>query len=263
MKKVVLCVLCAAVLWGQDYKRTEDVVYARKHGMALTMDVIQPAQANGYGVVLMVSATWRSKKEDIRPQLYGKLLDKGYTVFAVLPSSQPRFFLDEVVTDSKLAMQFLKKEAKRWNVDPQQLGLTGFSAGCHLALMNIEQAKATACFFPPVDFLNWTGEGQMAFGGPGSAVVQGIMGPKVDQTLMEKLSPVGLVKAGLGPVLLVHGDADKLVPLYQSERYVEKLKQAGVKSKLTVMPGKPHGWPGIEKDLELVADWFEENLKSQ
>ncbi len=37
------------------YKRTDDVVYGRKSGMALIMDVFQPTNANGYGVIFLVS----------------------------------------------------------------------------------------------------------------------------------------------------------------------------------------------------------------
>jgi acetyl esterase/lipase len=261
MLRLVTGLMVVMALGAAEMERSEDVVYGRKHGLALTMDVFRPAQANGYGVVLMVSATWRSKKEDIRPEWYGKLLGKGYTVFTVLHGSQPKFLLEEIVADSRAAVAFIQQNAGRWGVDGKRLGLTGFSAGCHLALMNIESAGATACFFPPTDFLNWGGAGQMAFGGPESPVVKTIMGPKADAGMMEKLSPIGLVSPKVGPVLLVHGDKDPLVPLYQSQRYVEKVKEAGVKTELIVMPGKPHGWPGIQNDLELVANWFDANLK--
>ena len=54
------------------------------------------------------------------------------------------------------------------------------------------------------------------------------------------------------PTLIIHGDADKLVPLQQSELFMEKLKKAGVEAKLVVKKGAGHGWPGMEKDLSPV-----------
>jgi fermentation-respiration switch protein FrsA (DUF1100 family) len=57
------------------------------------------------------------------------------------------------------------------------------------------------------------------------------------------------------------GDADKLVPLYQAQIYQKKAVALGNLVKLDVHPGKDHVWTGIEKDMENIADWFDEHLK--
>ena len=62
------------------------------------------------------------------------------------------------------------------------------------------------------------------------------------------------------PTLIIHGDADTLVPLQQSELIKEKLAKAGVETKLVVRRGAGHGWPGLEKDLSQFADWFDAHL---
>src|ERR1039457_2668156 len=59
--------------WGQtnvDFKRTEDVIYGRKFGTALTLDVFQPRQTNGVGIILMVSGGWFSSHESINPAFF-------------------------------------------------------------------------------------------------------------------------------------------------------------------------------------------------
>jgi dipeptidyl aminopeptidase/acylaminoacyl peptidase len=61
--------------------------------------------------------------------------------------------------------------------------------------------------------------------------------------------------------LILHGDADKLVPIQQAELVLEKLKSAGVETKLVVKKGAQHGWPDFVKDLSIVADWFDAHLK--
>ena len=63
------------------------------------------------------------------------------------------------------------------------------------------------------------------------------------------------------PTLVVHGDADKLVPIYQAEIFERKCKEAGAPFKLIVKPGADHGWTGMENDLKVFADWFDEHLR--
>ena len=88
-------------------RRTEDVIYSRKFGMALIMDVFQPAKPNGCGLLFLVNGGWLSSKETplmvtIRPSDYQIFLDHGYTVFAVVTSSQPKFKIPELMQDELL-----------------------------------------------------------------------------------------------------------------------------------------------------------------
>jgi S-formylglutathione hydrolase FrmB len=48
---------------------------------------------------------------------------------------------------------------------------------------------------------------------------------------------------------------------YQAQIYQKKAVALGNLVKLDVHPGKDHGWTGIEKDMENIADWFDEHLK--
>ena len=65
----------------------------------------------------------------------------------------------------------------------------------------------------------------------------------------------------MAPVLIIHGDADKLVPVYQSETFVKKCESVGGTARLVVREGKVHGWQDMGKDMELFADWFDEYLR--
>jgi len=262
--KLVALVLGVGLLVGsaQDFKRTEDVVYGRKFGTALTMDVIEPFTPNGFGMVFVVSGGWRSNHSSIVPKNFGKLLERGYTVFAVVPSSQPRFTIPEIVEDVKLALKVIRTDAGKWKIDGQKIGISGFSAGCHLSLMMVETVQSVACFFPPTDFLNW---GKAGVNGVGVGPVAGYrdaFGPKAGtEELGKQVSPIYQVNDQTPPVLLIHGDSDRTVPLQQSEIYVERLKQLGVRHKFVVMPGKDHGWGTIYDDFTLLADWFDQTLR--
>src|SRR5206468_1693997 len=101
-----------------------------------TLDVFRPrAGANGAGIVLMVSGGFFSSHEAINPAFARPLLDRGYTVFAVVHGSQPRYTVPEIVRDVNRAIRFVRHHAADYGIDPGRLGVVGASAGGHLALM--------------------------------------------------------------------------------------------------------------------------------
>ncbi|MEQ1861005.1 MAG: alpha/beta hydrolase [Chthoniobacteraceae bacterium] len=267
-----------------DFTRTEDVVYGRKFGVALTLDVIQPAKPNGYGIVFMVSGGWVSRHEAISPRGYAPYLDRGYTVFAVCHGCQPKFIIPEITQDIHRAVRFIRHNAAKWNVNADKLGITGGSAGGHLSLtMGTQggpgdpQAKdaidrassavqAVACFYPPTDFLNYGQPGEDAVGVGTLANYVGAFGPQSAtadgrQVLGKAISPIYFITPQLPPTLIIHGDADKLVPMHQAETFVQKAVAAGATAKLIVKPGAAHGWPDLQKDMVALADWFDAHLR--
>jgi len=267
-----------------DFKRTEDVIYGRKFGTALTLDVFQPSQANGVGIILMVSGGWFSAHEAIKADLFRPLLNRGYTVFPVVHGSQPKFTITEIVPDINRAVRFIRHNAARYGVDPNRLGITGASAGGHLSLTLGTQGgpgnpeakdpidressgvRCVACFFPPTDFLNYGQPGEDAVGVGVLKAYKAAFGPRTDtaeerQKLGREISPIYFVYSNQPPMLIIHGDADKLVPIYQSQTFVKRCEAAGATAKLVVREGKTHGWPDLVKDMEVFADWFDEHLR--
>src|SRR5712671_6901477 len=121
------------------FTRKEDVVYGRKFGTALTMDVFTPKEnANGAGAIFVVSGGWFSAHEAITPAVptfINEFVKRGYAVFTVVHGSQPKFTIPEVLQDMNRAVRFIRFHAKEYNVDPDRLGIYGASAGGHLSLM--------------------------------------------------------------------------------------------------------------------------------
>ena len=119
-----------------SFTRREDVIYGRKYGTALTMDVFTPKkEANGAAVVVVVSGGFFSSHEAINPAFVRPLVDRGYTVFAVVHGSQPRYTAPEIVKDVNRAVRFIRHHAKDYGIDPDRIGVSGASAGGHLSLM--------------------------------------------------------------------------------------------------------------------------------
>lgn len=277
------------------FVRTGDVVYGRKHGTALTFDVFQPREnAKRVGVVLVVSGGWFSAHQFISVDMVRPMVERGYTVFAVVHGSQPKFTIPEILDDMHRAIRYIRHHAKEYDIDPERIGIYGGSAGGHLSLMQgvagtpgkadaadpVDRAssrvQAVACFFPPTDFLNYGKPGENALG-RGVLVnfkapfdfheydaKQNVYVPITDEEKRNEIgraiAPVTHVTPDDPPTLIIHGDADALVPIQQADLFVEKARQQGVGAELVVKPGAGHGWDGIIKDIDRFADWFDTHL---
>lgn len=283
---LVLALFAGSSIWAQEkprFTRTEDVIYGRKFGTALTLDVFEPAKKNGAGVFWVVSGGFFSAHSHIKPEDFTSLIERGYTIFAVVHGSQPRFIIPDIQDDIHRAVRFVRHNASRWSIDPKKLGISGGSAGGHLSLTIGTQGKpgktdakdpidressavqAVACFFPPTDFLNFSKPDEDWMDFEPARQFEPAFGPKgmpreARQELGEKISPIIFVTANMPPTLVFHGDADKLVPLYQSQLFERKCKEVGAPFKLIIKPGAGHGWPSIEKDVTVFADWFDQHL---
>ena len=282
------------------FKRRADVIYGRKDGTALTMDVSTPTDVprNGAGVILVVSGGWVSNHDALDSPLmsifFTPFLNRGYVVFAVVHGCQPKFTVPEIRLDLNRAVRYIRAHAGEWKVDPERLGITGGSAGGHLSLLQgcgpIEpdpkakdkidrvssRVQAVACFFPPTDFLNW-GEKNMnvldmpnmkpfvaAFDfremNPTSHLFERIVDrPRVAE-IEKEISPVYHVSAKSPPTLIIHGDADPLVPIQQAQLIIDWLKEAKVPCELVTKAGAGHGWLNLQSDLQKMADWFDKYL---
>jgi acetyl esterase/lipase len=286
-----------------EYDRKTDVVYGRKWGMALTMDVFTPRNNPNYSeqgpaIIWIVSGGWFSAHEGINTPSIDEFLKRGYTVFAVVHGSQPRFTIPEITQDMNRAVRFIRYHAKDYQIDPDRIGVTGGSAGGHLSLMQgaagdlgdkkakdpVDQTssrvQAVGCFFPPTDFLNYGKPGENAVGrgilsgfkppfdfqeqDPQTRVFRSIKDENRILELARQISPVNHVSSDDPPTLIIHGDADLLVPIQQAEIFLDKLKAAGVETKLVVKKGASHGWGDLlQTDVPIIADWFDAHLKTK
>ena len=126
------------------------------------------------------------------------------------------------------------------------------------------RVQAIVAWFPPTDLINWGApNGYLGIETIRPGFFERIVG-KVDDlpTALKRISPLYLVKVDSPPLLLIHGDKDKTVPLQQSEIMKAKYDELHRPVKLVVHPGGGHSfWPGIMKDYQHVWDWFDTHLK--
>jgi len=287
---------------GTDYVRKADVIYARKHGVVLTMDVIAPPEPNGAAVIWAVSRGFYSHHRWIEGPKFAEnmsvLLDRGYTVFAVVHGSAPKFTVPEYCVDLRRAIRFIRHHAKSYGVDPNRIGISGASAGGHLSLMvgaaadegdpqapdpvdrQSSRVQAVGCFFPGSDLVNYEKEGvnvlamvtRLRLSAPyafqdfdeKARVYVPITDKQRINDLLREYSPVTHVTPDDAPTLIVHGDSDGLSPLRQASGMIDKLTAAGVKAKLVVAKGKGHAWKGMwQNEMIHIADWFDTHLAAE
>lgn len=296
---VLLCFVSVNLLVAEDqFTRREDVIYGRKFGTALTMDVFTPKEKpNRAAVIFVVSGGWFSAHESINMAFVTPFVQKGYTVFAVVHGSQPKFTIPEAITDLHRSIRFIRSKADEFQIDPNCLGIVGASAGGHLSLMmgtsgqpedkaakdpvdrQSSRVQAVACFFPPTDFLNYGEPGAVALG---TGLLAWLPAPFdfveadaktkrferiTDEAKLKKIgqeiSPITHVSADDPPMLIIHGDADKIVPIQQANIFIDKLKEHKIPCELVLRPGAAHGWPTLAQDISLFVEWFDKHLAAK
>ncbi len=278
----LLCVLAPSTAPAQDWRTiTPDVIYGHKAGMALTYDVVRPAEnPNGAVVLFMVSGGWvsiwappetvvRAEKKGLN--LFEKIVDRGYTLVLVRHGSSPYFKVPDAVADVKLAVRHVRRQAATYGVDPQRIGVCGGSAGGHLSLVlgtmgddgdpdaavDLEKTsshvQAVAAYFPPTDIREYVNHKTL------SRQFPAVVFPD-DQAA--DVSPLLSVTKRTAPTLLIHGDKDELVPISHSQRFHEAMQKVGAECELIVMPGAAHGFPGAQGQQaeKALLDWFDRYL---
>lgn len=287
--KLLFLLLVSLSLRAQEvsplYDQKIDVVYGEVHGTGLLMDVFTPKQkANGLAIVDVVSGAYYSDRgkirDHIRAQVYSIFCAHGYTVFAIRPGSRTRYTGLEMDEHVKTAIRYVKAHSTEYGIDPERLGLTGASAGGHLATLaavtpqagnpdarnplerQSTNVKAAAVFFPPTDFLDWDGKpANLAI--VGDLLFLGGSRGHSEEEIKDRaraISPARLVKGPAIPFLFIHGDADPLVPLQQSQKMVAVLKAAGGSAELIVKKGGGHPWLTIPEEVKVMAEWFDHHL---
>jgi acetyl esterase/lipase len=274
---IIVC-LTPSARAADDVEIVPDVVYGHKDGLAMTFDVVKPKEhANGAGVLFMVSGGFYSVSypPENNATMFHSLLQKGFTMFIVRHGSSPKYVIPECVDDVRRSVRYIRKNAARFGVDPERLGVTGGSAGGFLSLMLGEtgddgdpQAKdellcvsdrvaAVVAYFPPTDIRPWVV--------PTSSYYQNYPALRFDATKADAYSPVLLVKPDNAPTLLIHGDRDTLVPLDHSEKILAEFQKNQVASDLLVIKGGEHGFQGDDAHRADAARdaWFEQHLLKQ
>ena len=263
-----------------------NVIYGMYSGLALLMDVYYPRISNGYGILFVAGSGFNAPlsyeaeplKQNKESEIYAlPLTEAGYTVFSANHRATPRFRYPAPVEDVQRAVRYIRYHASDYGIDPKRIGAAGSSSGGYLASMlgvlngegdskdaspvNRESAKVQCVVttFAPSDLI------QMGMHSSLLGMYLAQDPNSIEFRLFVEASPISHVSADDPPFLLMHGDADQVVPFDQSIRMERALKEAGVPVKLMRISGGAHGpnFGGMENPPDYIGEmirWFNHYL---
>ncbi|MCW4386226.1 family 1 glycosylhydrolase [Salinibacterium sp. SYSU T00001] len=212
--------------------------------------------------------------------LFQKIVDAGMAVATIDYRHSREAAFPAQLHDAKAAVRYLRGFAQRFGIDPERIGVWGESAGGHLAsllaLVDDPALEGGEGLTGPSSHLSaavsWYGVAdvttmpKMADSPPslppgvelppGVDLSEPFSAEPIDVLLADSplpeadrrrlVSPVAHVRRDAPPFLLVHGQADGLVPAEQSQQLADALRAAGAEAELTFVPGADHVFMGAD-----------------
>jgi acetyl esterase/lipase len=270
-------------------------VYGMYSGTVLLLDVHYPARRNGFGIIFIAGSGWNAPlgysaaplKESPLVEIYvPSLLQAGYIVFAITHRATPTFRYPAPLEDAQRAVRFIRRNAAKYGIDSTRMGGFGGSSGGHLVSLlgtmdgtgdpndpdpvNRESAKLQCIVVraAPSDLLEMNtsiGAGAVALL-LGAWVHESTPKNSIEYKTAWAASPINYVSKDDPPALLIHGDADRIVPFHQAEMMEAALKSMGVPVRLIRIQGGDHGstFPGAKNPPDYKAEmvkWFDQHLR--
>ncbi len=228
------------------------------------------------GVLIIHGGGWTGGKRDAAREINigTTLVAHGYVCMSidyVLQDTNSKTLVwPQNLHDCKTAVRWMRANAERLHLDTEHIGVIGGSAGGHLAAM-VGVTNAKDGLDPSGPFANYSCQVNCVVDlyGP-SEVTQWKDVPALLKSrdeapeLYREFSVTTHIDSKDPPFLILHGTADKTVPVEQSEILAAALKRAGVKYQLEIIPGAPHTFDlqPKQKDLRpLVVSFFDRYLK--
>jgi acetyl esterase/lipase len=245
----------------------------------LQLNVAMPKGDGPFPAVLCIhGGGFRAGTRDAYEGLIKKLAEHGYVAATVTYRLAPKYQFPAAVYDVKAAVRWMRSNATQYKIDPDRIGVTGGSAGGHLAQFlgvtadqkqfegdggNSKQSSRVACvvnFYGPSDLTKSYGKSVDA-----AEVLPLFLGADLEHARKRHIeaSPLYWVTPDSAPTLCVHGTNDNYVAFEQAEWIVERLKAAGVEAELLPMEGSGHGFKGDVEDKaeEAMIAFFDAHLK--
>ena len=259
-----------------------DIEYTNPENTHLQLDLARPKDAKGPlpAVLCIHGGGFRAGSRKSYDGLCVKLAQAGYVAATASYRLAPKHPYPAAIHDVKAAVRWLRANAAKYQIDPERIGVTGGSAGGHLAQFlgvtgdvkafegkggNAEFSSAVRCvvnFYGPSDFTKSYGKSVDA-----AEVLPLFLGGNLEQARQRHIeaSPLYWVTPRAAPTLCIHGTEDKYVAHEQAVWLVDRLRAAGVEAQLMTLPGAGHGFQGGDAQRAELAMFlfFATHLKNK
>jgi pectinesterase len=258
-----------------NVEKTADIVYAKYGDKELRLDLYTPKPKPAGpipGILVIRGGGWRvGDKEGFAPVAAG-LAAKGFATACIEYRVLPQVTILDAVNDTKAAVRWMRAEGSRYGIQTDAIGAIGGSAGGHLVALLATSSKvaklegagghagvssriqASVPMAPVVDFVTLAQDRQRN----GGEAARAIFGS--DTATATLLSPVTHIDSNSAPILLMHSNGDKTVPIAQSQEILERYKKAGLSADMVTIDGAPHGFWNMpqwsSETIEKSAKFF-------
>jgi acetyl esterase/lipase len=269
----VLVFLCVAALaqspapLPDGVEERADVVYATYGSRQMHMDLYLPTRGQGPfpAVVYIHGGGWRGGNRSQFGRQAAYMAAHGFTGVCIEYRFSGEAKYPAAFDDAVAAVRWVRDHAAEYRIDPKRIGIAGGSSGGHLAAllgtMKGHIVQAVAAFNPVLDLP------ALAHSDPASGLISDLLGAAYSENpgLWAEASPITNAGAGSAPFLLLHGDADTMVPYSQSVAMRDKLQAGGVAVELFTATGADHGFfnnpPWFEPTEKRMEEFFVKYLR--
>lgn len=294
-----ICCAWAAPAFAADPKPTpalppgvkveQDIQYVPDGDSGERLDLYLPEHQSDHPLPIVVwihGGGWMGGSKDGCPTVH--FVPLGYAAASIEYRFSQKAVFPAQIEDCQAAIRWIRANSKKYNIDPDRIGVSGASAGGHLVALlgtaggknafpkiggndnESDRVQAVCDLFGPTDFTTVMSQAAadktknvFKFNSPNDPYSRLIGANLDDQAKSEAVSPVHYVSKDNPPFLILHGTADALVPFQQSVELADALKKAGVPVTLQPMPGSGHGGPafGLKPVRELIVRFMDKYLK--
>lgn len=262
------------------YQVVSDLVYSKPEGNPQLLDLYLPVDAKKDSLPVVVwvhGGGWKNGSKSKPRAEY--LAGNGFAVASINYRLTHEAVWPAQIEDCRESVRWLRRNAKKYGLNPAKIGVWGSSAGGHLvALMGTlpyaekeevsSRVQAVCDWYGPSELLsmppNKVGRGRTEEDVANSNGAK-LLGCTVKDCpeVARQASALGNVSLGDAPFLIMHGDLDPGVPLSQSTRLFLKLKAHGVLAELEIVEGGGHGGPRFSTQAiqNRVLKFFDRYLK--
>jgi len=245
-----------AVRAANNYQTTANLTYLTASGYESKLDIYsrRGATTPQPTVVYFHGGFWAAGAKEGSLMSLVPWMEMGWNVVNVEYRLARVAPAPAAVEDGLCALRYLAAQAKTYNIDVNRLVVTGESAGGHLTLTSAmipessglaRQCAGTTPVPRVAAAINWFGitdVGDVIEGPNAANLAVTWLGSLPDRMeIAKRVSPLTHVRAGLPPILTIHGDKDQLVPHAHGVRLHDALTKAGVANQLLTIPGGGHG----------------------
>ena len=243
---------------ANEYQMYPNVTYLTMGDTQLKMDIYRRRTATTPQptLIYMHGGFWVAGNKEAAILNVLPWMEMGWNVVNVEYRLGPATLAPGAVEDCFCALRFIAQQAMMYGVDVNRIVVTGESAGGHLALAlgilpeseGFDRECAAATPMPKVAaVINWFGITDVpdVIDGKNRAAAAvrwfGSVPNPARMELAKRVSPLTYVRAGLPPILTIHGDADTTVPYPEAVALHAALAKVNVPNQLVTIPGGKHG----------------------